>query len=191
MMDIEQNWQRITRWHAQHTPEGTLVLAEGASEAQIAKLEAVIGARLPDDLRHSLKLHNGQLDDGFLLYHGELLSVEQIEWVWQMYSDMQRDEDWGLSEGYETHALQGPIRPVHWDALRIPLTDNSGNAVMLDLLPAEGGLVGQLIEFDHETGPQGVIAPSFAAWLGQLADELEAGKHVYNEEAGWVAPPGT
>ena len=191
MQDIAHNWQRITRWYAQHTPAGTLVLADGASEAEIAQLEATLGARLPDDLRHSLALHNGLLDDGFLLYHGELLSVAKIARVWQMYADMQRDEGWGLGEGYETDALQGPVRPVYWDAQRIPLTDNSGNGVMLDLNPAEGGQLGQLIEFDHETGPQGVLAPSFAAWLGQMADELAQGKHVYIEEAGCVAPPGT
>lgn len=191
MQSIGKDWQRISHWYAQNTPEDTLVLAPGASEADIEELEATIGARLPEDFRFSLGLHNGAANEAFLLYHGELLSIAKIIEVWQMYTDMQSNEGWGQGANYETDAIQGPIRPVYWDGLRIPLTDNSGDAVMLDLKPAAGGQVGQIIEFDHEVGPKGVLAPSFSAWLTQLADELEQGKHVYIEDAGCVAPPGT
>ncbi|MDR2298266.1 MAG: SMI1/KNR4 family protein [Comamonas sp.] len=189
--DLQHNWNRIARWYATNTPQGTLVLAKGASEDEIAELETALGQRLPDDLRHSLSLHNGAANEGYLLYHGELLSTRGILKVWQMYRAMQHNEGWGQGDDYETEELQGPIRPVYWDGLRIPLTDNSGDAAMLDLLPAEGGQAGQIIEFDGEVGPRTVLASSFSAWIAQLADELEQGRHVYIEDAGCVAPPGT
>ncbi|MDR0212977.1 MAG: SMI1/KNR4 family protein [Comamonas sp.] len=189
--DLQHNWNRIARWYATNTPQGTLVLDKGASEDEIAELETALGQRLPDDLRHSLSLHNGAANEGYLLYHGELLSTRGILKVWQMYRDMQHNEGWGQGDDYETEELQGPIRPVYWDGLRIPLTDNSGDAAMLDLLPAEGGQAGQIIEFDGEVGPRTVLASSFSGWIAQLADELEQGRHVYIEDAGCVAPPGT
>ncbi|MEX8194381.1 SMI1/KNR4 family protein [Comamonas guangdongensis] len=189
--DLQHNWSRITRWYAENTPQDTLVLADGASAAEIAELEAGLGARLPDDLRYSLSLHNGAANEAYLLYHGELLSTSRILEVWQMYRDMQHNEGWGRGDSYRTEALQGPIRAVYWDGLRIPLTDNSGDAAMLDLQAAAGGQAGQIIEFDGEVGPKTVLAPSFSAWIAQLADELEQGKHVYIEDAGCVAPPGT
>lgn len=189
--NLQHNWSRIARWYAANTPQGTLVLAEGASEDEIAELETALGLRLPDDLRHSLSLHNGAANEGYLLYHGELLSTARILEIWQMYRDMQHNEGWGQGSDYQTDELQGPIRPVYWDGLRIALTDNSGDAAMLDLQPAKGGQAGQIIEFDGEVGPRTVLAPSFSAWIAQLADELEQGKHVYIEDAGCVAPPGT
>lgn len=166
-------------------------MADGASEAEISELEAALGQRLPDDVRESLALHNGAANEAYLLYFGELLSTQRMLEVWQMYADMQKSEGWGLGPDYNPDYLQGPLRPVYWDALRIPLTDNCGDGAMLDLAPAAGGHAGQIIEFDHEAGPKGVFAPSFSAWLALLADELEQGKHVYIEDAGCVAPPGT
>ena len=191
MSSIAQSWQRIGAWYAQNTPKDTLVLADGASEAEIAELENALGQRLPDDVRESLALHNGAANEAYLLYFGELLSTQRMLEVWQMYADMQKSEGWGLGPDYNPDYLQGPLRPVYWDALRIPLTDNCGDGAMLDLAPAAGGHAGQIIEFDHEAGPKGVFAPSFSAWLALLADELEQGKHVYIEDAGCVAPPGT
>ena len=191
MLTIANNWQRIHDWYQKNTPEDTLVLADGASADEIKELETALGARLPDDVRESLALHNGAANEGYLLYHGELLSCSRILEIWQMYQGMQQREGFGLGDDYQTDALQGPIRPVYWDGLRIPLTDNSGDAAMLDLQPADGGHAGQIIEFDGEVGPKAVLATSFSVWLEQLADELEQGKHVYIEDAGCVAPPGT
>jgi cell wall assembly regulator SMI1 len=75
MSSIAQSWQRIGAWYAQNTPKDTLVLADGASEAEIAELEAALGQRLPDDVRESLALHNGAANEAYLLYFGELLST--------------------------------------------------------------------------------------------------------------------
>jgi cell wall assembly regulator SMI1 len=61
---------------------------------------------------------------------------------------------------------------------------------MLDLDPAEGGTYGQIVDHSHEVGPTSLLAVSWSEWLAQLADDLEAGKHVYLEEEKTVAPLG-
>ncbi len=96
MSSIAQSWQRISAWYAQNTPKDTLVLADGASEAEMVELEAALGQRLPDDVRESLALHNGAANEAYLLYFGELLSTQRMLEVWQMYADMQKSEGWGL-----------------------------------------------------------------------------------------------
>ena len=60
----------------------------------------------------------------------------------------------------------------------------------MDFDPAEGGQVGQIIEFSHEIGPTAVLANSFGEWLHELAEGLESGKFVYYPEEETVAPLG-
>ena len=76
MEPIASAWQRISAWYAANTPAGTLVLAPGATEEELAQFENAIGFPLPQDLRFSFALHNGTLNEGFLLHFGELLSLE-------------------------------------------------------------------------------------------------------------------
>ena len=72
----------------------------------------------------------------------------------------------------------------------MPLTDNSGDAVMADFDPPEDGQLGQIIEFDHEVGPREVLAANFGEWLNAIADRLEKGDYIYYGEEDTVAPPG-
>jgi cell wall assembly regulator SMI1 len=190
METVKSAWHRISAWYAANTPDGTLVLAPGASEIEIVNFENEIGLHLPEDLRASFALHNGTLNEGYLLYHGELLSLKKISKLCKEYSQWQKNENWGLGPDYETDFIEGPIKPIWWNPLRIPLTDNSGDGVMADFDPATGGQLGQIIEFDHEVGPRKVFASGFGRWLNYLADGLEKGDYVYIEDAGCVAPPG-
>jgi hypothetical protein len=44
----------------------------------------------------------------------------------------------------------------------------------VDLVPAPGGIIGQIIDWDHECGPSRVLFPGFTHLLAALADEVEA-----------------
>jgi cell wall assembly regulator SMI1 len=109
---------------------------------------------------------------------------------WREYRRWQEEEGWGAGDEYETDIEEGPIKPVWWNPLRLPLTDNSGDHILADFDPAEGGRLGQILEHSHEVGPERILAPSFGAWLTSLADGLEAGAYVYHEAEETVAPPG-
>jgi cell wall assembly regulator SMI1 len=187
---IKTAWQRISAWYDANTPEGTLVLASGASEAKLVEFEKEIGFSLPDDLRASFALHNGTSNGGYLLHHGELLSLKQVLSLHKTYAQWQVEENWGLGPDYQTEDISGPIKPTWWSASRVPLTDNNGDAVMADFDPATEGHVGQVIEFDHEVGPRRVFSPSFGQWLNDLAEGLENGEYIYYKDERTVAPPG-
>jgi cell wall assembly regulator SMI1 len=188
-MDIQEVWQRILAWHQLNAPRGKFRLARGASAKRIASLERLIEQPLPNDLRESYQLHDGTAGT-WLLFYGEVMPLDGIGRMWERYREWQKT-GYGIGPDWKTHAIQGPIKPIWWSTLRIPITDNGGgDPVMIDLDPAKGGRRGQVIAYNHEIGPKQVLARSFAGWLEKIANALEAGEYVYIEEAGTVAPPG-
>ena len=187
-MSLERDWQRIAKWYADNTPSG-LTLADGASHEQLAAFENAVSQRLPPDFRESYLLHNGT-GDSFLLYFGELMTLDAIEKIWRRYGEWQDTRSYGIGDDWQTSA-KGPIRPFWWRRSRIPITENgSGDHVFVDLAPAKGGRRGQLLKYSHETGPAFVLAESLSAWLAEIASDLERGKYVYIEHAETVGLPG-
>ena len=193
METITSAWRRISVWYDANTPQGTLVLAPGASEAEISDFEKEIGFTLPADLRASFAQYNGAANGAYLLHHGELLSLKQILHLRQQYLQWQNEENWGLGPDYEAESVEEGIKPIWWNSFRLPLTDNSGDAAMADFDPATGGQfgqIGQIIEFDHEIGPHRLFASSFGEWLTKLADGLENNEYIYYPQETTVGPPG-
>lgn len=129
-------------------------------------------------------MHDG-LDGSFLLYYGEFLS---LQFLLGEHATTPRPGDPGTDVA--PHELTGPIKPTWWSLMRVKILDNSGDGVMVDLDPAPGGSVGQLILFDHEMGPRRVIATTFTEWLDRIARALEAGRLAWDPVAEWVAPVG-
>jgi cell wall assembly regulator SMI1 len=188
--EISRSWQRIARWHGAHGVT-SFKLAPGADKSKIAKAERTLGFALPEDVRLSWELHDGGATDStWILTYGDLLPLDRLVAQWQTYCEWQRDEQWGLREHYEAEAVRGPIKPVWWSPKRIAVTDNGGDALMIDLDPPPSGTAGQTIAFDHEVGPTEVLAASWSEFLDLWAAELEAGKYIYYPKGGVVALPG-
>jgi cell wall assembly regulator SMI1 len=174
MRDI---WKRIDTQFAALAPEILEHLGPpvgGASEGEIARLEGILGLRLPEDVRESWAVHNGTgfrpLGDGT-----RLSNLEQIADNWAMMRELLEGGEFDDSD--PDLKPKGPIRVRWWNLRWVPITDNgSGNYLCLDLDPAEGGTPGQLIDWDHERGPTKVIATGLREYLGRFADDLEAGR---------------
>ncbi|MBO0698819.1 MAG: SMI1/KNR4 family protein [Zavarzinella sp.] len=216
-MTVARSWDRIFAWYDANTLPGTLVGNRGATERQLADLEALVGTRLPDDFRESYRLLDGTRGR-WLLYHGWLLSLAEIADQWQTCREWQAQPEYGKGPAYQPRQLESPeIKPVWWTPLRVPITANGGgDHDMLDLDPAAGGTRGQVIHFSHEVGPVNLLVgprrrrrradqPSLwddgdeadpgsalgtgmAGWLAQIADELESGVHAYSESSQMVCP---
>jgi hypothetical protein len=91
------------------------------------------------------------------------------------FSDVVRASDWQT----------GPIQPLWWDLHWLPLQpDGAGNLLCIDLTPASGGKVGQIIDWDHECGPARVLFSSFQDLLSAFVDSLE-GKVVTETVPGF------
>jgi cell wall assembly regulator SMI1 len=189
-MNISSSLNRIAAWYEANTRPGKFRLASGASDEEVASFENAIGARLPDDVRESFTLHNGGLDHTSILWYGELLSLSQILQRWRTLCEWQAEDGWGLGDAWKPEEIQGPIKPSWWNPKRIPLVDNDGDFLILDLDPPGNGQHGQIIEHSHETGPASVLADGWSQWLTMVANDLEANKYVYVEEEDTVAPPG-
>jgi cell wall assembly regulator SMI1 len=178
---IDQSWRRIETTSRRHAPPTWPQLAAGASEEAIDQLEAELGVSLPQDFRTSYRLHDGGYTMQLVTPMG-ILPLEQIAQCWQALAELLQDEKWaGHPPYYFTEEVvragwqAGPIQPVWWHRRWIPFgEDIFGNLSCLDLAPAMGGTMGQIIDWDHECGPSRVLFQSFQHLLGALADQLES-----------------
>lgn len=191
-MSINSSWQRILAWYQPHVEAeelSPLNLRGPASEEEIQRLEGVLGVELPEDVKAFYRLHDGT-GSGYLAHFGNVMSLQEIEAVWKRYCQWQKENGYGLGADWEVHQLEAPeVKRIFWNPLRIPLTDNGGgDPNLIDMDPTKHGTLGQIIHQSHEVGPTDLLAPSFAAWLEQIADDLEAGVYVYDEDGGQVLP---
>jgi cell wall assembly regulator SMI1/predicted DNA-binding WGR domain protein len=172
---VEASWEQIDNWLNQNAPPLMAKMGKGATPESIARTEAVLGVELPDAVRASYAIHDGS-DIMSLFPSGDYLSLDGMLHQYRIWKEL---VDEGTFEGEESEP-EGPIQKVHYHLKWIPLTHNSGDHTLIDLAPAEGGKVGQLIDFSHETGPEGVAAPGLAEYLSVIADGFESGAGPVN-----------
>jgi cell wall assembly regulator SMI1/predicted DNA-binding WGR domain protein len=168
---LEASWKRIDAWLTQNAPALMAKMGKGATPEAIARAEATLGLELPDDVRASYAVHDGDGDIS-LFPSGEYLSLDGMLVQYKIWKELV--DDGTLVSGAADP--KGPIRNDDYNLNWIPLThDGGGDHMLIDLDPAEGGKVGQLINFSHEGGPEEVAAPNLAEYLSALADALESG----------------
>lgn len=185
---IEHLWLRIEMWLNLYAPQASHMLLPGASEQAIKQAEATMSIVFPEEFRASSHVHNG----GYrmqLVTEMHMLSLQEIVAEWHMYQEMYERGTWSevgipyyftkevVRSGWQT----GPIQPVWWHPHWIPIgRDRAGNNCCLDLAPAPGGLIGQIIDRDHEAGPSRVLASHFLEVLSTFTTDLEAGAYEDN-----------
>jgi cell wall assembly regulator SMI1 len=179
---MQEIWQRIENWLQQNSPEIMADLLPGASDDQISQLEQTTQSQLTEDVEVSYRIHNGTRGGGPpLMGNWRLLKLEQIAREWTLQEQLSAD---GVFEDDECEH-KDPIQPVWWNAQWIPIGSNSsGDFICLDLNPAPGGNVGQVISYWHTDPDRKVLANSFRDWLTKFADDLESGQ--YRVEEGWL-----
>lgn len=157
MHTMQAIWDRIEAWLNIHAPEVLDNLLMGVDDDDIQEIEAELGYQLPEDVRASLRLHNGTIDCFADIWR--LLNIDEIA-----------EEQRRLSLGYS-------VKRPYW----IPLaSDGCGDFLCVDVEPEPGEQLGQMIHFDHET-VSSWVAPSFQALLSAFADHLEIGKYALDE----------
>ena len=163
-------------------------LGKGASPASLAATEKAIGFTLPEDLRHLLSRNAGG-DDCFVLPGWDLFSPDRIITEWRIWEALRSTEF--VPEGNACEP-EGPVLGDEWWRLGwIPFCgDGGGNHLCLDLDPASGGSVGQVITLWHDAPERQVIAPSLTEFIEIIAKDAEAGDLVWDEEWGGVNAAG-
>jgi cell wall assembly regulator SMI1 len=197
LSSISDSWKRLETWLRDNAP-ASLTLPPGASEEQIRTAEREIGVRFPDDLRVSYLLHDGSnriwlSSKGYLMplfkpqylpKRKQALFNEVVE-SWKFMTDMLKNGQFE-DPGFRSQPV-GPIKPDWWNAQWVPITYNeSGDHVCIDMSPAKGGGVGQVIDWWHERGATSALAGNFSEWLEQRASEFEQGACRFDEGTGTV-----
>jgi len=180
-MSIEQTWQRIHRFAAEHAPSIVDSLSGPASDADLAALQA-LELPVPESLLASLRIHDGEHDDSWgelLAGGGRLLGAAAIVATRDMLEDALRDFKPEFP-GYYPDAAEpmgiGPVRPLTHSPAWLPIIDLNGDVTwFLDFDPADGGVPGQVIRVDAESSEWVVCAESWDAFLQAYADALESG----------------
>jgi cell wall assembly regulator SMI1 len=154
---------------------GSHAFAPGASVEAIARLEADIERPLPGSFRRAWAMHDGMRDVFLML---EFLNTSGIASEWRGLRNY--DE---MGGGLEAIA-HGPVRPLWTSPNWIPIVLIGGETrhFCLDLDPAPGGAVGQVIEATPKWEERRVVAPSIDAFLELIAAALRDGR--FEREGG-------
>jgi cell wall assembly regulator SMI1 len=124
-MLVRDLFAEYVEWLGVNVPHAHANLAPGAGEADIQALEAGIGARLPEDVRTVLGMHNGQretmvperLDPAVpCLPTLMFLSTDLILRAWRMWQEIGDVIDGSVLPGAE-----GVIKPLYSSPGWIPL----------------------------------------------------------------------
>jgi len=180
---MEDIWKRLEAYLAQYAPKMLDGLAPPATESEIEAFEEKVAYRLPVDLRQSLLRHNGQTykngdpTGGSLIPGGyALASLGVMLGEWEEHRSISED----LGNQRDPKTANTGVKPFFLHAAWIPIAvDIGGNSICVDLDPAADGILGQILERNHELDTPERITDSYAAWLSQLADDFEAGRYVY------------
>ncbi len=184
MQSVIDLWQRIDQWLATHAPRILEELKPGASEVDLVEAEATLGFALPEDFKASYRIHNGGGTSLVGLLEGMTEGLSPLKWL-SAHEASNEPADF-VANPERKHQ---PVQPVMWHPGWLVFATNAGGSsfgsdLCLDLAPAAGGQVGQVIEWEQGVGPTLVIAPSFEALLTQWADWLTADVFYFENEYG-------
>ncbi len=191
--DLAVQWHRIEAWIVKHVP--ALLTADApqplfappASGSALAALERHLGLRLHDQVAGLLRMCDGVRPGDYPL---PMRATSPTKW--RTISSVEVTAQWDLLGSIaDSTSLElkvrtvGPVRPTWWNKSWIPIADcGMGDAVCVDMDPAQGGTVGQLILYEHDFEERKVLYPSLLNWLGECADDLESGAYIYIDGVG-------
>ncbi len=153
--------------------------------AEIEKLEAARGYKLPEGVRAFWQRHDGATsgagrdtipdDDAFFLETGfQLFGLAEIAKAWaseiESYSRLGPEydpPDWTPSG----------VKKEWWARGWMPFAyDGGGDYLLLDLDPAPGGQVGQVLHYWHDLDDMALLNRDFASWFELVSDSIREGK---------------
>lgn len=185
---MRNKWKRIELWLEANAPDIRKSLNDGIGMTELAKLERIAKAELPDDFVNFYSIHDGQDGDTDWLLDGEeFLSAVRILEEYKIWKDLLDNGDFTENRQPITSEPEAGIKNNWWNPKWIPFTYNgSGDHLCIDLDPAEGGTYGQVIRMWHDDPERSLEASSFGEWVERFASGLEDGTYVYSDEYGGV-----
>jgi cell wall assembly regulator SMI1 len=167
-------WPRLEKWLQAHAPKIYADLREPATDEDFEDAQDALSIQLPQDMVGAYRIHNGQTGMASpVAGDAQLLSLAGVASQWKIQKQL---DDKGTFAKAKAKAI-GPVRPTWWNNRWIPFAYNgSGDLTCVDLDPAEGGTVGQVVVYIHDREERRCIAKGLTDWLEQLVGDLESGK---------------
>lgn len=187
---LASTWARIRSWLSTEYPELGDTLNYGILPADLAQIELQFGFALPQVVRESYLVCDGQEAESAagcsegLFFGLTLLPLEDVFEEWRFWREVDTDPTTGANERLKEIMLSIPtgwVRKEYSQKGWIPLiADRAGNYIGVDLNPAESGISGQVIVFGRDFDTKVVLwrgdgSTGWAKWLAAFAEELESG----------------
>ena len=150
LLPMREIWDIIDGWLVTNTPWISDSFAPPATDEQLKATEDTLGFALPEDVRQSYRIHNGhrrfdhRTDRGGrgFVYGDDLQTLEWIPDCWKLEPIAA-----GLPRLRDT---VGPVRREIEGVRWIPLTSGANHMYYLDMDPAPGGDVGQIVLYIYD-----------------------------------------
>ena len=89
---VKSTWTRIDKWLSKHLPDVQKSLNRGATKRQLKDFETLTRRVLPDDVKESLLIHNGQADVTTGVIFGlQLMPLDQMACSWEGVRPFEED----------------------------------------------------------------------------------------------------
>jgi cell wall assembly regulator SMI1 len=153
-------------------------LEEAADSDDINDAEQRLGVKFPKELRAFYRLQNGTME------FGVFPAVEPEEMA---YGPIELDDLYIPKTPEDVSSIKidadPRVKPLYMSEKWFPFASNGGgDYLMLDYDPAASGTAGQVIQWLHETSQRLWVAESLETLLKQIADGLDSGRYVYDED---------
>lgn len=191
-------WKRLEAFLKVNSPATLDFLNPPATKREIRDAEAELGIQFPIDFAESLRIHNGQRDESGEIplsiplvpaeyeqggiYRATFGELAPLSWVVHCTKEFRANNVW--QNHADSFEYEGPVRrDGKWDWL-IFVSAGTGDHLGLDLNPAEGGQIGQVLSIIHDPSCLLVLAPRYRAWFETLVERYESGRYMVAEDHG-------
>ncbi|KAF8509250.1 hypothetical protein JB92DRAFT_536783 [Gautieria morchelliformis] len=188
---LQQTWNRLRTWLDEQYPELADTLNWGIQPPDLAHLELQLGFALPQAVRESYLIVDGQEAESSagcsegLFFGLTLLPFEDVVDEWRFWREVDDDPATGANAELREDMQSIPpgwIRREYCQRGWLPLVaDKGGNYIGVDMNPDERGSVGQVIIFGRDFDTKVVMwrgdgEGGWARWLASFVEELEGGE---------------
>lgn len=182
-MSVDRVWSDIEAWLDANAPKAKAVLRPPASASDVARVERLVGAPLPSDLRALLALHDGQRIPPFVstVAGFMLLPCADVARTWTEYGELVDAGDLRRA----AKSKSGTVKPVWWSKRWVPFAEGAGGDLLcIDLDPDAKGTSGQVLRFWHDEEWRDQMAPGLESFLDRFLADLRAGKYRVGKSGG-------
>lgn len=185
-----ETWNRLEAWLQANTPWIYERLGPPATEEELRAAEEAMGWTLPEEFKESYRIHNGHIADHLWRKgRGAFWGIRPSGFLYDAEDFKRLDlitDDWrGLHRSRFPIVMEfpcnveGPIKPESEYRSKIPIASAANLTYYLDMDPAEGGQVGQVIRYTYDDVRAIYVAPSYGSWLTMMAHALESKWYVF------------